>query len=124
MGDQNKKGGGSHKIGRNKKKCEQYRFSHGRADGNKKPKGVGNLSTRKDVNVKPYMDDLAFTPEDRIPQFKPYAERTHICTEFFETEKKLHMARGCDGAEDLARHIRPHMRGLVLFIPKEVTVNG
>lgn len=86
-GDQKKSGGGS-KIGRNKKKCESYRFTKAKGasvEGNKKPRGIGNLSKPRLDPRDNYVDELAFVPEDRIPTFRPVVVRPHLATELVET---------------------------------------
>lgn len=118
MSGEQKSGGGSRKIGRNKKKCEIYRFTHGRAVGSKKPK-YGKHRERPRPG---YVDDRAYQPEDRVPKFIPRHREPHLCIELTEAHETSLYSRfnGTFGenAEELARHIRPHLRERVLFKPK------
>lgn len=114
MGEQKK----SSKIGRNKKKCEAYRYSHGNVSGSKKPKGIGNFSLRRDRNSYPFVMDSQYEGREH----RPKSTLPHLCTEIMETH--CNGNGRADGLEremvdELARHIRPYMRGLVVFIPKK-----
>jgi hypothetical protein len=116
--EQKKSGGGS-KIGRNKHKCEKYRFTHGRIEGNKKPK-YGKRMMRP---LPGYVGDDAFVPEDRIPKFVPLYDCPHVSTECLERGQRTgaNYFKSCsltDAAEELARHLRPDMKRRVLSLPK------
>lgn len=122
MGDQSsKKSGGSRKIGRNKTKCQAYRYKQKgwRVEGNKHPKGIG---LRKPRPEKGYVDDLARMSEDKVPEFRPRFECAHLSTELLEADKghRVNRGRGTfkENAQELARHIRPVMRHQVLFLPE------
>lgn len=113
----------SSKQGRNKAKCDRYRYTHESQAGSKKPKGIGNLSKRRQRR-EGYVDPMAFIPEDRIPSFHPLNRREHLSTEMIETASRGFPTKRWPGtltenAEELARHIVPTMRPRVLHVPDQ-----
>jgi hypothetical protein len=126
------KGGGARKIGRNKKKCEKYRFTHSQIEGNKKPKGIGNVSTRPRVLLpweKGTIIDLHMMNEDRIPEFRPVRPRHHLALELIETGKKRGGFKRAElilAGESLTRTLRdPRALCRVRTMPRrETTTSG
>jgi hypothetical protein len=126
------KGGGARKIGRNKKKCEKYRFSKATGasiDGNKKPKGIGNRSTApRRVNAweQGRIIDLHMMNEDRVPVFRPLFECPHLATELLESSRLLGLNRSPgtfkENAAELSRHVKSTMRHQVMFFPERPKV--
>lgn len=125
-GSDQKKSGGSKKIGRNKGKCERYRFtkaSGASVTGNKKPKGMRAKRQGRTGGSRTggYIDDMARIPEERQTAFTPTNPCPHLCTEILanKTVSRFGSSRPAAIAEELARHIKPSLRHRVLTVPKQ-----
>lgn len=113
-----KKSGGSKKIGRNKSKCETYRFTKGRkTEGSKRPKGLKSRAMRR----MGYMIDSHRRPE-ATPRFIPVVIRPHLCNELAESAaitKGALADKMRQDAESLSRSVMPPLRPRLTAVNKQ-----
>lgn len=105
----------SSKQGRNKVKCERYRFKKGGGPvvGSKHPKGIGRSGRKKENGFSMGAGEGT--------DHQPIESCPHLAQELFELGKRgvgVKAIRASESAPELARHLRPSLRSRVLVLQK------